>query len=126
MNKHRQLVDDYLAHASECFRDGDRDRYFAAWEQVYSMVHEQPDEAWTLILELIDRASDELTLAYIAAGPLEDLINWHGPASIDRIEARALADPKFRRALRGVWPREGPDNEVVRRVLFLVKDEPPL
>ena len=126
MDKHHQLVDAYLPHARECFRDGDTDRHFDAWEQVDAMVRDRPEEGWLLIRQLIERAADEQMLAYIAAGPLEDLIKWHGPQFIDRIEPQALIDPKFRRALRGVWPSEGPENDVVRRWLALVKDEPPL
>ena len=114
MNEHKQLVDAYLAHARECFRDGDKDPYFDAWEQVHDMVGDRPEEGWTLILQLIERAADEQVLAYIAAGPLEDLIKWHGPQFIERIEAHASIDAKFRRALRGVWPSEGPENDVVR------------
>lgn len=125
-NERKHLIDDYFAHAFEIWRNGDRDRYCGAWETVYAMVRDHPDEAWTLVLEMIERAPNERMLAYIAADPLEDLIASHGCYVIDRVEDRALTDPKFRRALRGVWFPEGVDERVAARVLFLVKDEPPL
>ena len=53
----------------------------------------------------IRRAGGDATLAYIAAGPLEDLIVQHGEQFMDRIELEAGREPKVRRALRGVWGR---------------------
>jgi len=40
----------------------------------------------------------------LAAGPLEVLIEYHGPNFIDRIEERAKSDAAFREVLWGVWP----------------------
>jgi hypothetical protein len=51
---------------------------------------------------LIADASDEKSLAYVAAGPLEDLLHKHGDVVIDRVELHARTDPKFRLALTGV------------------------
>jgi hypothetical protein len=54
---------------------------------------------------LIADASDEKSLAYAAAGPLEDLLHKHGDVVIDRVELHARTDPKFRLALTGVGGR---------------------
>jgi hypothetical protein len=56
---------------------------------------------------------------YIAAGPLEELLNHHGPRFIDRIEAEAERDPKFLRAVAGVWlrPRHGETWDRIQAVL---------
>ena len=60
-----------------------------------------------MILVLVDRAADGAVLDYIGAGPLEDLVNEHGSAFVDRIAAQAAADPRFARALRYVRTRRG-------------------
>jgi hypothetical protein len=47
-------------------------------------------------------APDEL-LEYIGAGPVEDLVNRHGAALIEKIEDEAKRDPRFREALASIW-----------------------
>jgi hypothetical protein len=39
----------------------------------------------------------------VAAGPLEDLVAWHGREVIDLIEPRVGDDESLRRALAGIW-----------------------
>jgi hypothetical protein len=77
-----------------------------------------------VVLELIERAEDEAVLAFIAAGPLENLIAAHGAVLIERIESRA-ANKTFRRALSGVWGEGRISPDVLSRVRRLVRDEPP-
>lgn len=82
-----------------------------AWEVMDSdILIGDGEEQWPHIVELVRLAVDEGELMYIAAGPLEELLNHHGPRFIDRIEAEASWDPKFLRAVAGVWlrPRRGP------------------
>ena len=62
------------------------------------------DELWSLTLGLIAGApNDEWALQSIAAGPLEDLLSRFDGEAIERVEAEASRDPKFRRVLSGVW-----------------------
>lgn len=68
------------------------------------------DEQWGLILELIAESSDqENVLGAIAAGPLEGFLGMFDQQAIDRVEAEADRDPKFRRVLSGVWKNEMSD-----------------
>jgi hypothetical protein len=55
-----------------------------------------------VILALVSRAEQE-ELEYIGAGPLENLVEEHAPAFIDRIEAAAITDTKFQEALSTIW-----------------------
>lgn len=50
------------------------------------------------MLEMIRRTSDGFTLAYVAAGPLEDLLAYHGEVFIARVERLAKTDSHFRSA----------------------------
>jgi hypothetical protein len=60
---------------------------------------ELPERAWTLIVEIIERAPSDAALGFLAASPLEDLLSKDGPDFIERVEQRALGNAKFRRAL---------------------------
>lgn len=77
-----------------------------AWwpvRQFYELVHEKPELCWDAILKILESTSNEEILSGLAAGPLEDLIEEHGPAFIERIEREALQNAKFKKLLRGVW-----------------------
>jgi hypothetical protein len=56
-----------------------------------------------VVLELIELAVDDSELSYVAAGPVEDLLKWHGKAAIAAFEKAAVHSTKVRQALAGVW-----------------------
>src|SRR4051794_21393160 len=65
-----------LAEFSE--DDAESDRHgFWAWEVVKTLVREQPEEAWLMILRLVVLSPDDRMLGSVAAGPLEDLLALH-------------------------------------------------
>ena len=80
-----------------------------------NLPHEDPERAWAIILEILQRQPPEEALGLLAAGPLEDLLSEHGPAFIERVEARARDDPAFKDLLRGVW-RLSMSDEIWARV----------
>lgn len=62
--------------------------------------------AWDLILLIFQQAKKEFDLrliAYIASGPVEDLLSAHGVDFIDRVETLAKKDAKFAILLGAVW-----------------------
>jgi len=67
------------------------------------------EDCWTAILEVLARDPSDETLAVLAAGPLEDLIDAAGYEFIDRIELLARRDAAFRRLLNGVWESSTPE-----------------
>jgi hypothetical protein len=68
-----------------------------------------PDDCWAAILEIVARDPSDESVAILAAGPLEDLINHHGPEFIDRIELESRRNPAFRHLLGGVWRASTPE-----------------
>ena len=46
----------------------------------------------------------------LSAGPLEDLLAYHGHLIIDRVEAEARRKPLFAKLLGGVWQNIMPDD----------------
>jgi hypothetical protein len=80
-----------------------------------------PEVAWELVLDLIDKAPGDEALGWVAAGPLEDLLGGWGPDFIERVEALARSNDRFRRCLAGVWSnRMAPD--VYSRIRRLVDE----
>ena len=82
---------------------------FWAVAMLDELAHNEPDTAWLLILELIRQPLSDDAFGCLAAGPLRNLIEYHGPALIERVEDEARANPAFRRLLRGVWESGTPD-----------------
>ncbi len=56
-----------------------------------------------------------MELEYIAAGPIEGLLGRFEKEVIDNVERQASTDPKFHRAMTGVWKYTIP-NDVWKRV----------
>jgi hypothetical protein len=65
-----------------------------------------PERLWIVAIDLLDLLSDdeELLIASIGAGPLEDLLNRHSADYIDPIIERARQNRRFRVAASRVWP----------------------
>ena len=87
---------------------------FWAFSELDDLCEENPQLAWSITLEMIERAEDESEIGSIAAGPLEDLIRKHANTIWEELTAKAYADERFREALRGVWVFED-DGEVYDR-----------
>jgi hypothetical protein len=120
-----RLVEAYVTRARGV-SGADDDATFWAWDATHELVREEPEVAWAVIRAVLAQCNDDRMLSYVAAGPLENLMCWHGPRFIDRVEAEAAASPRFLRALGGVWGRNRMADAVAGRLDELVKDQPPL
>ena len=93
----------------------------AAWVEgdsegtMYDACTENPQLAWRAILDIAQRSLTEDEEALLAAGPLEDLLSWHGPEFIDRVEREAKINSQFNHLLGGVWRNEMPE-EIWQRI----------
>ena len=94
----RDLVAGYLAHCRT------RDPKFEeiAMRITGATFGSPPKVQWAIILEAVKQATDA-DLGHVAAGPLEGLLGLHGASWIETIENQAKSDPKFARAVTGVW-----------------------
>ena len=110
------IVAGYLAHHAT----GD-DSLFWAFEDLSEILSDDPERAWRLTLQLISQSSNEAVLAYVAAGPLEDLLAYHGHRFIERIEAQSKTDAVFHQALCGVWGQGRFDPEIYDRVQHAIR-----
>lgn len=69
-----------------------------------------PKLLWQLILATHSRDQSDDVQCVLSAGPLEDLLSYHGPAFIEVVEQQANDDPAFARLLRGVYRRSISDD----------------
>lgn len=99
------------------FRDLDRTdgpgMVLMTWERMMPV-----QEWWATVLEMVRLAPHDRCFGVIGAGPLEGLLGAHGEEVMDRVEIEASTDPRFRKALNGVW-KERMSDEVWGRVQAL-------
>jgi hypothetical protein len=96
------LITAYLRHTGQKTVDDEW-----AWNAVEHIVRGHSAEAaWDLVVGLVRRAPDA-QLGQVAAGPLEDMINVHGPGLVEWIEGESRRDPRFKEALGRVWLSRG-------------------
>jgi len=88
------LADAYLKH----YETGD-DSLAWAFSTVNGIILRDAERGWAITLALIANACTDNALGYVAAGPLEEMLEVHGNTIIDRVEDLARSEPKFRRAL---------------------------
>jgi hypothetical protein len=102
------LADTYLRqHTTKSDKD------FWAWQEVDRRVRSGDlDLAWEISLMLLRKAPDD-ALGYVAAGPLEDLIDGYGQWALDRVEQAFDDDARLQFALSGIWLL--PDSPVLQR-----------
>ena len=75
---------------------------FEIYESAFELVKSKPEDGLRFILEVLDQDPNDFAFANLAAGPLEDLLAFHGDRMIDRLEREAKANPAFDDLLGGV------------------------
>ena len=111
-SKNYTLVDAWLQYHQLLEEAGDLSAesgiggtYLWAIDELDALASRDPEKCWTLILEILTRATSDYQRASLSAGLLEDLLVRHGAQFIDRIEELAKKDSGFRYLLSGVWRR---------------------
>lgn len=104
-----ELADAYWTHYRHSTSTDRADRlnaeaFWWSLEAVHDLVRTDPEHAVAVLTALAHAAPDDAALAYLGAGPVEDLLR--GGASdvvIDRVEGAAVSNDTFRKALRCAW-----------------------
>lgn len=100
------------------------EKNFWAHEELAGLCEDKPQDAWEVIIALVDAATSEPLLEAIGAGPLQELMAMHGAEFISRVEQEAAASARFRRAMAGAW-LDGDDTPVWERFYEIAGVEPP-
>jgi len=88
------------------------------WDELNEACRQRPNRAWRIILGITRLANSRDLVRDLGCGPLEDLIAYHAPTFINRIERECDNNPRLRRAMSSVWLPEATD-AVSRRLLAL-------
>ena len=101
-----QLIDEWLQWAtwqSDPINAGKDSSHLIGWSEFNWVAQEHPEHAWQAILATVADARAKPYLGTLAAGPMEDLLCYHGNKFIERVEAEAKSNPEFAWVLGGVW-----------------------
>jgi broad specificity phosphatase PhoE len=114
------LADEWLDYwETRPSRKPDDQRYSEISDRLHELldpIYEcDPEVLWLFVQTIYKRPMSDRVFAVLAAGPVEDLIAYHGPEFIDRIETEARQNPRFRELLGGAWRNDATD-EVWARV----------
>lgn len=113
-----RLADAWFAYTEADKKSPAREENWWAIEQVLEWSGADRDGAeklWRFILVAYKREASDLAMASLAAGPVEDLLAYHGPEYVDRVVELARKQPRFNWLLGGVW-RNSMTEEVWQRV----------
>lgn len=84
---------------------------FYIWEEVYEITHSDFARGYELILSILKQTEDELVLANLAAGPIEDLLSNFANDGLARLTKDVKKNGKLKRTLQGVWQGGMNDSE---------------
>jgi hypothetical protein len=87
------LATAYIAQYLERRADGD------AWDQLTSLLLNSPVDAWQVIERILELPFDSVHLAWIGAGPIEELLRMYPSEFVEIVRNRARTDSRLREAL---------------------------
>lgn len=88
----------------------ERDNYEWVEDFEYEATHEKPENGLKMILEILAHNPNDRVIEVLAAGPLEDLLAYHGETIIEKIEEEAESNKSFANLLGGVWQNMMPNH----------------
>jgi hypothetical protein len=118
-----QLARAYLIDGDNEDADATNQRH-RAFDCVNEMVAAAPGAAVGFLVVACAQCKSLPELCVIAAGPLEDLLEAHGPQVIPHLEKLAKIDPRFRLMLSGTWGQDRCDPHVWTSLVTAVTPGP--
>ena len=118
-----QLARAYLIDGKVEDVDATNERH-RAFDCVGEMVAAAPGAAVGFLVVACAQCESLPELCVVAAGPLEDLLEAHGPVVIPHLEKVAKIDPRFRLMLSGTWGKDRCDPQVWARLVAAVAPGP--
>jgi len=106
-----ELVQGWIAYWTDKFASGKNDEeFFWACQCAYDLCAENANLGIELVLAVLEKKPGAEILPVFAAGPLEEVLAYHGAAVIDRVEADTRRSPQFQHLLGGVCQNKMPDD----------------
>jgi len=100
------------------------DENFWAHDCMDTIVGEMPELGLKLIVFALNYFKEPLEIGVLAAGPLENLVHFHGARMIDAIEREAEENEQFRFLLSGIWGESDVDPQIWHRIQKAVQSGP--
>jgi len=96
-----------------------------AVDEIINFAADEPDNLWEIILEILEIDNSEEIIKAVGAGPLEDLMVYHGERFIDVIEKQAAKSIAFKTAMQNVW-LDSDDSKMHTKFYEIAGIDPPL
>jgi len=96
---YEELVQAWIRFSKADRSSEEYEKHFWAFSTLLELLREDPNQTWQFIVDVWARDQSHKTISYLFAGHLEDLLSYHGPEIIEKVEQKAKADPKFANAL---------------------------
>ena len=96
-------------------------KHFWAYEELDSLCDVEPLRGLLVIDDIVKTSQDDVVLANLAAGPIEDLLVRHDEYIIEHVVAITKGNPSWHKILRSVWKNSIAD-EVWDRVQRCIKE----
>jgi hypothetical protein len=97
----------------------DHEKALNSWvdDALYAAMQNDADYAFKIIEAINEQDATQSQIEVFAAGPVENLLVYHGETVIQKVVELASRDANFARVLGGVWKRDMTDSvwEVVLR-----------
>lgn len=90
-----------FCYASE--ESAEKENGFWAFDEVVSLTELHPQGALSLISLVIELDHSEKIVANLGAGPLEDLLVYHGDSCINKVVQKINEDENWKRVAQNVW-----------------------
>jgi hypothetical protein len=93
-----RIVEEWLLWAtwqSDSTNSGKQNDDLIGFDEFDWVVRSHPEHAWECILATVKDSRSKPFLGLLAAGPMEDLLSFHGPVFIERVENEAKINPAF-------------------------------
>ncbi len=96
------------------------DQEMQATDCIDEMIGHNPKASLEFLYAALSRCQSSLDIAVLAAGPLENLLEAHGPEVIGDLEVKAAKSEKVRYFLSGTWAKDRIASDVWSRLVDAV------
>ncbi len=99
----RSLATEWIAFWKAPEGSNERNQLLWTTDKEWDLIRESPQDGWKLILTILQLDCSPQIQQVLSAGPLEDLLSYHGESMIDNVESEAQSNPVFASLLGGMW-----------------------
>lgn len=74
-----------------------------AVEKMLDIPYKEPELAWEIIITIIKKNPSPKVISQLGAGPLEDIMRYHGNNFMKRVEKAVVENALFKDCMKSVW-----------------------